>query len=373
MTVECASPLQSLDRRSVLVGAAALGFMPGAALGKEAQVTNWIKQTTEPYKGKQDDIYFVDAMTGWYGNGEGKLYHTSDGGQIWSRIWTQPGTFIRALGFVDGKHGYLGNVGTDYYPGVTDKNPLYETRDGGKSWTAIKADGIESVAGICGIDILKRRGIYQGELTDQVIIHAAGRVGGPAKMIRSVDSGGSWAVKDLSGVAGMILDVKFFDDRTGFVCAATNADLEQGNASILRTLDGGESWQTVYQSKRKFETSWKMSWPSRKVGYATVQNYNPDPTVTQRIIIKTVDGGKSWSEVPLVSDPKVREFGLGFADEKRGFVGTNIGGFETRDGGKSWSRCEFGKAVNKVRVVKKPGGGAALFAIGVDVHRLDLG
>jgi hypothetical protein len=32
----------------------------------------------------------------------------------------------------------------------------------------------------------------------------------------------------------------------------------------------------------------------------------------------------------------------------------------------------MGRAVNKVRVLPKPEGGKAVFAIGVDVHRLDI-
>ena len=67
----------------------------------------WQRLPTEPYRGKQDDIAFVSPDSGWYG------------------------TFIRALGFVDALHGYLGNVGTEYYPGVTDTRPLYRTLDGG--------------------------------------------------------------------------------------------------------------------------------------------------------------------------------------------------------------------------------------------------
>jgi photosystem II stability/assembly factor-like uncharacterized protein len=359
-----------LNRRALLTSAAAFALWRITPSAKAATAAQWIKQKTAPYRGKQDDIFFIDPLIGWYGNGEGKLYRTVDGGISWSLIWTQPGTFIRALGFVDAQHGYLGNVGPGSYPGVTDKNPLYETRDGGTSWQPVKAVGIENVAGICAIDILKRRVIVQGELRDQVIIHAAGRVSGTAWIIRSVDGGANWTVKDLSNVAGMILDVKFHDERTGFLCAATGGDAELANALILRTLDGGETWKAVYQSARKSENSWKMHWPSRQVGYATIQSY--DPAATKRIIIKSVDGGKSWRELPLADDAKLREFGIGFIDEKHGFVGTTIGGFETVDGGKSWSRTEFGRAVNKIRVVKKPVGGTTLFAIGVDVHRLDL-
>jgi photosystem II stability/assembly factor-like uncharacterized protein len=353
--------------RTVLAGATMIA-LPAFA----ADASIWVKQPTVPFKGKQDDISFVDPDHGWYGNGEGKLYRTTNGGASWDKVWDKPGTFIRALGFVDRQTGYLGNVGTDYYPGVTDKNPLYRTRDGGATWEAIAAPGIEKVAGICGIHILPVKRIYQGELRTSHVIHAAGRVGGPAMMLRSEDGGDSWKVIDLTAHAGMILDVFFQNAKVGFVAASSPSDTGEGEAMILRTINGGANWDIVYKSGRKAENCWKMSWPSTKTGYATVQSYDDDPAKTKRVIIKTVNGGASWKELLLVNDKTAQEFGIGFADDQRGWVGTRIGGFETRDGGKTWNQIEFGKAVNKIRILPKPISGHFAMAIGVDVHRLDF-
>jgi photosystem II stability/assembly factor-like uncharacterized protein len=331
----------------------------------------WQKLPTEFYKGKQDDLCFVNMETGWYGNGAGKLYRTNDGGLSWANIATKAGTFIRALGFIDEKRGFIGNVGTEYYPGVTDEQPLYRTKDGGVTWEAVTAPGIEKVAGICGIDILPVRRIFQGEMQTSHIIHAAGRVGGPAMMLRSEDGGESWRVIDLSADAGMILDVKFHDAKNGFVCASGVSESGEGEALILRTADGGKSWVKAYRSGRPQENCWKMHWPSRKTGYATVQSYDPDPTKTQRVVVKTVDGGKSWRELPLVKAPGIQQFGIGFVDEQRGWVGCRDGGYETRDGGRSWTPIAFGRAVNKIRIVRS-GAKVSVFAIGAEVHRLDM-
>lgn len=330
------------------------------ARAQPAAPTVWRPLPTEPYQGKQDDIAFVSPSIGWYGNGAGKLYATRDGGESWTKVWEQPGTFIRALGFLDERVGFLGNVGTGYFPNVSDSHPLYRTEDAGVTWSRVEAPGVETVPGICGIDIIRDRG--------STIVHAAGRVGGPAKVMRSVDAGATWRVLDLSPHAGMILDVKFLDANNGFICASTNADIAQGRAAILRTTDGGESWSRVYESARAYENCWKMSFPSRRVGYASVQNYQDG--FTQRFVVKTTDGGATWQELPLVDDARVREFGIGFIDENWGWVGASTTGFETRDGGRSWTPLDMGRAVNKIRVVRD-GAQTRAFAIGVEVRRFD--
>jgi photosystem II stability/assembly factor-like uncharacterized protein len=360
-----------LSRRAVAVGLLStfVGSPTVQAAPRRAVQSTWRQLTTEPYRGKQDDICFISPNVGWYGNGAGKLYHTVDGGESWRKIWEQPGTFIRALGFADARRGFLGNVGTDYYPGVTDSRPFYRTEDGGASWSPVEVEGIGVVRGICGIDVLPQRRIYQGELRAGAIVHAAGRVGGPAAILRSLDGGESCRVLDLAAHAGMILDVKFFDASTGFVCAATSSNVEQANALILRTRDGGATWSRVYRSARPFENCWKMHFPSRRVGYATVQNYEQGRTA--RVVVKTVDGGSTWRELSLADDARLQLFGIGFLDEHRGWVGGSTTGYETRDGGAHWSPVEMGRAVNKIRIVRQ-GATVRAFAIGTGVWRRDF-
>jgi photosystem II stability/assembly factor-like uncharacterized protein len=362
-----------LNRRQFALSAAALGLTacasaPAAAPAAPKAPATWRLLPTEAYPGKQDDISFVNPDVGWYGNGAGKLFATRDGGETWTKVFDQPGTFIRALGFADEKNGYLGNVGTEYYPGVTDETALYRTRDGGLTWSPVTAEGIAIVRGICGIDIVPRTTIYQGELRSNPIIHAAGRVGGPATMLRSIDGGDTWKVIDLRSHAGMILDVKFFDADNGLVCAATATDVSQANALMLRTADGGATWSEVYRSARAFENCWKMSFPTRDVGYATVQNYEDGKS--RRVFIKTTDGGKSWTELPLVDDAAVRQFGIGFVDPNTGWIGTGTTGFATTDGGATWTPAEMGRAVNKIRILRY-GKSVRVYAIGVQLHRLD--
>jgi photosystem II stability/assembly factor-like uncharacterized protein len=345
--------------------------VPLVKLHSAPPASAWQKLTTVAYKGKQDDIFFLTPELGWYVNGAGKIYKTTDAGKTWVEKLSKAGTYFRTIGFVDENIGFAGNIGTDYFPDVTDTTPLYTTQDGGETWNPVTSIDGPTVKGLCAIDVLHTNFINAGVMDSRTVIHAAGRVGGPAFLMRSMDGGKTWKSSDLSAHTKMILDVKFFNESEGFIMGATNANSAESNALIIHTKDGGATWQKVYQSNRLYELTWKASFPTRDVGYATIQSYNPDKTVSQRHVAKTTDGGKTWKEVLLVNDHAVREFGVGFADVNLGWVGTSNGGYQTTDGGATWTFIDMGRAVNKIRIVKN-GNGFVGYAIGVGVAKISV-
>jgi len=324
----------------------------------------WHTLATEGYPKKRDDIVFVNPHTGFYGTGKGQLYRTQDGGQSWQLVWSKPGTFIRSLGFIDTSHGFLGNLGAGLAK-ITDTTPLYETKDGGATWEAVKLGDAAAIPGVCSIDILKSLSIHEGDVSPRYYIHAAGRANGPAKLLRSENGGETWTLIDLSERAGMILDVKFLDPNIGFVFAATSGDLAQSNALILKTNDGGRTWRQVYRSHRRYEIIWKASFANGRVGYATVQN--SDPANAQQRIVKTIDGGEHWFELSLVVNRDAEELGIGFVSPSKGWVGTGAGGFETRDGGRTWRPSTLAPKANKIRL-RAADGTPMIYAIGSEVQ-----
>ena len=363
-----------VDRRAFIAAGGASLLLPACAAQQAAPAPLpasliWQKLPTIPYRGKQDDIAFGSPRRGWFGNGEGRIYRSDDGGDSWAQVWHQPGTFVRALGFIDDQAGVMGNVGVGSFPNVTDTRPLYRTADGGVTWTPAAIEG-PVPAGICAIEIVRSAFIDRGERAERNMVHAAGRVGGPAFHLRSADAGQSWTSKDLGALASALYDVKFVSPRIGFLAASAGADLSVSRGTILRTDDGGETWHEVFRSARNVETVWKLHFPTPRIGYGTIQSY--DPAATQRFVAKTEDGGRTWHELPLTDDAKWRSFGIGFANESVGWVGGSTGGMETRDGGQSWAPVEMGKAVNKIRFVGT-GTERRAFAVGSDVYRLDLG
>lgn len=331
----------------------------------------WNKLENAPrYRGKQDDIAFINENKGWYVNGSGKIYSTKDGGENWELIFNKPGTFFRCIGFIDSLVGFVGNIGTEYFPKVSDTIPLYKTIDGGKNWTPVLYDG-PRVKGLCAIDIVKVPYSNHGVFDYKYHINAGGRVGGPSFLLQSSDNGNTWHSKSMEDNCGYILDIKFFNEKDGIICAATNTSFDKQNALILKTTDGGNTWENVYQSQRSFEITWKMSFPSKDIGYVTIQSYNRDSTVIERYLAKTTNGGDTWEEIDLTEDFKCREFGVGFINENIGWVGSIYTGYETRDGGKSWKKVDIGKAVNKIRIINSKNK-FTCYAIGSNIYKLEI-
>jgi photosystem II stability/assembly factor-like uncharacterized protein len=238
---------------------------------------------------------------------------------------------------------------------------------------------------VCAIDVLTVDAVNAGRRLHKELVHVGGRVGGPAALFRSDDGGARWARLALPPDIAMILDVHFLDVSTGFVFAGDDPDVAKSHGLIARTTDAGRTWQIVYRSPRPYELLWKGAFPSRRVGYASLQNYSveaaADPgagaaitAVAERFVVKTEDGGATWRELPVVTDPKLQELGIGFVDERHGWIGGAPRSFETFDGGATWRPVTtMPVATNKIRIVRDAAGrGADVWAIGVDVRHLRL-
>jgi photosystem II stability/assembly factor-like uncharacterized protein len=316
---------------------------------------NWKTLKGSPFNSsKQDDIFFLTPELGWSVNGSGEIHKTKDGGKTWKMITQMPGTYFRCIGFVDSLNGFAGNLAPGFFDGVTDINPLYRTRDGGNNWSMVtNIDGIPPT-GLCAINIVNKNVIYAG-----------GRVSGPTFILKSTDGGESWKLTDMSAHCEMIMDVWFFTPDTGLVFCGTKGDITQSSASILYTTNGGLTWTNRYTSKRIHEICWKAYFPTRKVGYTTILSYSE--TTPNRWVIKTTDGGLTWKELPFVPNGNV-QFGIGFINEKKGWVGTDLGGYYTKNGGKKWKKAKVGTYTNKFRFIDN-GGKKIGYAIGTYLHK----
>lgn len=305
--------------------------------------------------GKQDDLYFVTPELGWSVNGRGEIHRTRDGGDTWTQLVDQPGTFFRAILFTSETRGFVANIGPNYFPGVTDDVPLYETRDGGETWTELTRIVGPRPTGICNFH----------RVDDQHLV-AVGRVGGPSFVMTSSTGGDSWRSVEITADIAMLIDARFTSATEGLVIGGSSTNLGASRTIVLRTEDGGASWTEVYRSETGQELGWKLSFPTPEVGYASVLAYHDDSAV-----LKTTDGGRSWRRIPL-GVGRYEAKGIGFVNARIGWLGGERFGrpsYRTVDGGETWTEVrDLGPLVNRFRFPDPYTG----FAIGAGIDRLDI-
>ena len=125
----------------------------------------------------------------------------------------------------------------------------------------------------------------------------------------------------MTGITGMILDIHFLDSATGFIAGASEADEDKAHARILKTEDGGKSWRAVFDSDRAGDNNWKLTFPSSRVGYATIISYQAPDDEARGYVVKTEDGGGHWRRLTVTRDRDWVPYGINFIDEQSGWVG----------------------------------------------------
>lgn len=334
----------------------AVDAAPSPPTTEQILAATWRRLPMAPtISGKQDDVYFINPAVGWSINGQGQVFHTIDGGESWMRLINQPGTYFRAVTFLDENNGFIANIGPGYYPGVTDAVPLYFTTDGAQTLMPVTNITGPMPVGICNFNRL-----------DSQHIIATGRVGGPSFFMHSEDAGQHWTSTNISAQIAMLVDAHFATPMEGWVTGASSTGASS-HCVILHTADGGGTWDTAFRSSAAGEMCWKMSFPSARVGYAAVLTFGNTPSS----FIRTQDGGMTWSELPFV-EGSYAALGVGFITEDIGWIGGEARGkpaYRTVDGGAHWTAdTNLGPYINRFRFV----GDRTGYAIGSTIYKLEI-
>ena len=310
----------------------------------------WSVPTAAPVApARYDDVTFIDRRHGWVVGTHGQVFRTTDGGATWTMA-NQSQIFFRAVAFVSEKVGWAGNLNFTNTP--TPRSSLYETRDGGTTWGNISAriTGPDP-AGICGMFVLNATTVF-----------GVGRWSGPPIFIRTRDGGQTWRSVSLEQFATGLIDVHFFDAMHGIAVGGDGVGrtVEQQFASrtvILATDDGGDTWRVVHRGTTAGKWAWKISFPTRQIGYVSTQGPTQDGAV-----LKTTDGGQTWQQL-RVGDGLAFS-GIGFATSELGWVASDALVHETRDGGLTWTNRGFGEHINRFRFF----GDSVGFAVGKTIY-----
>ena len=119
---------------------------------------------------------------------------------------------------MDDQIGSAGNLGKGSFDNTTDTIPIYWTTDSGQTWTGVNSDPA-NLKGLCALFKVNANTIY-----------GAGRVRGPAHLLKTIDKGATWTVIDLLTTAGLgsATELYFTSPDTGFVIGMNATPYETG-------------------------------------------------------------------------------------------------------------------------------------------------
>ena len=272
-------------------------------------------------------ICFVDPLHGWAaGNG---FFHTTDGGDTW--IQDNDWGTIYDLFFLDAMRGWAcGNGSVNYY-----------TTDGGLHWAAVPAPGGSTMGSIWFSNQLRG---WSVNLEGQIF--------------RSTDGGHTWALQ--ATVNGTNLQtIQFLDQQEGWVIGGdafyhtvnggqtwTRASIPAGTwahsarffdrlhavavgefGNIVRTVDGGRTWQTV-RSQGTGQRLWDVEYANANTIFLAGDN---------GVISRSTDAGATWNSIQ--SGGSAVTHGFDSLDAQRAWAAQDGGEIVfTTNGGTQWVR-----------------------------------
>jgi photosystem II stability/assembly factor-like uncharacterized protein len=294
----------------------------------------------DPASSKRIDVAFSE------GRGVSVLLESNDEG----RSWKQRATFSRpVLQLVFSRSGLLAVSGEAIYR---------VTKDASNSLPAL-GSGIRAVSAA-----------HNGDAT---WFYATTRAGGVSV---SEDGGQSWrtATPQLGQESGRFEAIAASEEHAmtayaGFRNLQLGAGRENRFNGIAKTVDGGRSWSIVHKESNKRSTNLTGSWIEERapqgghdIWFDTPWSLGAAPTNADICYAtdlfrtyRTLNGGKTWEEVNSVKVGADRwttrgldvttNYGVHFDpfDRKHIFIDyTDIGAFQSYDGGASWQTATVG-------------------------------
>lgn len=273
--------------------------------------TGW---TVQPSSAAGDlvAVFFTSPDRGWIAGDDGFLASTTDGGRNWNKYTLNTTENINEIYFRNDDNGYL----------VAGRK-MFITRDAGRSWQDIRifrpgefGSGRPDFLSIRFSD--KKRGYVVGSVlrksgVDEVVVDSL--------LMRTEDGGETWQ-RITVPTKTELFHVDFNGNSHGWIVG--------DGGVILATRDEGLSWNK--QSSGTANPLYNVDFRDDDEGYAVGKSGT---------ILRTENGGASWQNVS--SNAKDTFLRVDFADDKNGWVVGYSGNIlRSDDRGKSWVRQDAG-------------------------------
>lgn len=191
------------------------------------------------------DIDAIDAQTAYIlsiGNGPAsRIYKTWDAGKTWILQFKNedPKAFLDAMSFWDANHGIV------FGDSIDGQLYIMTTADGGQSWKRVPPGNLPAA--------LENEGAFAASGTNIAVFgktHAwiGTGAGAKARVLRTSDGGRSWQVADTPLAAGPsagIFSIAFRDSKHGVIAGGDYRKEQEALDNLAITSDGGVTWKLV--------------------------------------------------------------------------------------------------------------------------------
>jgi len=192
---------------------------------------------------------------------------------------------------------------------------------------------------------------------------AVGSVITESNLYYSHDAGTNWSHIDLNAYASALIDVYMFDSLTWLVTGKSNTGTGQ-KATILRTTDGGVSWSRVALASASNTYCWKLYFQTNGIGYGSIEDFSG------AALFKTTDNGVSWQEMIVNGTTQSDVGAVAGINDTTVWLGIqhNTGYLESNNGGLTWIYINYGLNMNRMII---PAGSSPL-CVGSTVYKYGL-
>lgn len=264
-----------------------------------------------------NSISLVDKDTIYISGEDHSVFKTINGGEIWKKVFKGSGgsSIATQVFFVNAAIGYL----------LGGSMRLYKTSDYGKTWIDLNVSTeFQNVSFIYFTSENVGYGVRDCEL------------------LKTIDGGITWSQKRLSKCS-VYKSIFFIDENSGYLVGSSG--------TILRTNNAGESWTVLNEFPSNLTNSnlESIEFINNDIGFV----------VGQKEILKTYDGGNNWE---IIYQSKLDLFSISFFDSVNGIA---VGGdwlngipeiLNTADGGNNWNENSYTattKYIDKIKFVNK--------------------
>jgi photosystem II stability/assembly factor-like uncharacterized protein len=287
---------------------------------------SWRIVPNAPWDVRIEDVSFINATAGFL-EASDSIYRTNDGGNTWVGVGAFPPGYVRSIEFINDSVGFIGTLDQPPVPAA-----IFKTTNGGATWTNINSLLTNPpVNGICGI-------AHHNNL-----VIAVGSVISEANVYVSNNAGSTWSYINLASFANELIDVYILDSLTWMI-AGKSASAPANRACIIRTNDGGLTWNRVATANAAGTYCWKIFMQPNGIGVASVEDFG------DASIFKTTDNGNTWIEMNINVTGAIDIGAISILNDTLIFTGAqhNTGNYYSRDGGLNWSSNFVGSNMNRM-------------------------